>query len=67
MEEPKGIAGYSDADEIETWARQAINNYSVYGFVKGYGDGTLRPMQNVTRAEVVQLLNELYELIDTSN
>ena len=61
LEDPRGLVRYSDSAEVEEWARQAVNNYSAYGFVKGYGDGTLRILQNVTRAEVVELLNIVLE------
>lgn len=58
-----GMAQYSDADEIEEWAYVAIHSYSVYNFINGYPDGTIRLLQNVTRAETVELLNLLEEKI----
>lgn len=36
-----------------------IKEYSDHGFVSGYPDGTFRPDDTITRAEVVTLLNKL--------
>ena len=51
-----GLAQYSDSDEVQGWAKVAIHSYSVYNFINGYTDGTLKILQNVTRAETVELL-----------
>ena len=48
-----GMIQYSDADELEDWAYVAVNSYSVYNFINGYTDGTIKILQNVTRAETV--------------
>ena len=58
-----GLAQYSDSDEVQDWARVAIHSYSVYNFINGYTDGTLKILQNVTRAETVELLNVLEQKI----
>lgn len=43
------------------WAAQHINNLSRFGWVTGYQDGTFRPDQNITRAEVAALINRMLE------
>ena len=58
-----GLAQYSDSDEVQEWARVAIHSYSVYNFINGYEDGTLRILRNVTRAETVELLNTLEQKV----
>ena len=58
-----GLAQYSDSDEVQDWARVAIHSYSVYNFINGYTDGTLKILQNVTRAETVELLHVLEQKI----
>jgi N-acetyl-anhydromuramyl-L-alanine amidase AmpD len=40
------------------WAEELIKKAYEKGFVKGYPDGTFRPDQPVTRAEVIALLSE---------
>ena len=64
-----GLAQYSDGDEVQEWARVAIHSYSVYNFINGYEDGTLRILQDVTRAETVELLHILEQkvVIDRPN
>ena len=58
-----GLAQYSDSDEVQDWARVAIHSYSVYNFINGYTDGTLKILQNVTRAETVELLHVLEQKV----
>lgn len=58
-----GLAQYSDGQEVEDWARVAIHSYSVYNFINGYEDGSLRILQDVTRAETVELLHILEQKI----
>ena len=58
-----GLAQYSDSDKVQDWARVAIHSYSVYNFINGYTDGTLKILQNVTRAETVELLHVLEQKI----
>ena len=59
-----GLAQYSDGNEVADWAYTAIHSYSVYNFINGYEDGTLRILQNVTRAETVELLHVLEQKIE---
>lgn len=58
-----GLAQYPDGYEVQEWARVAIHSYSVYNFINGYEDGTLRILRNVTRAETVELLHILEQKI----
>jgi uncharacterized repeat protein (TIGR01451 family) len=58
-----GLAQYTDGKQIEEWAYQAVHSYSVHNFINGYEDHSLRILQNVTRAETVELLNRLEENI----
>jgi len=59
-----GLAQYSDGKVIEEWAYVAIHSYSVYNFINGYPDGTIKLLQNVTRAETVELLHILEQKIE---
>ena len=59
-----GLAQYSDGNEVADWAYTAIHSYSVYNFINGYEDGTLRILQDVTRAETVELLHVLEQKIE---
>lgn len=41
------------------WAANAINLAAELGYVEGYGDGTFRPDEFITRAEVMTFLNRV--------
>ena len=64
-----GLAQYEDGTEVDEWAYKAVHSYSVYNFINGYEDNTIRLFRNVTRAETVQLLNTVEEkvVIDRDN
>ncbi|MCL1787053.1 MAG: S-layer homology domain-containing protein, partial [Defluviitaleaceae bacterium] len=44
-------------DTAGHWAEDAINTAFLQGWIRGYGDGTFRPDQLITRAEVAALVN----------
>lgn len=41
------------------WAYSYINNATAMDWIKGYADGTFRPDNNITRAEVVAIVNRV--------
>lgn len=41
------------------WAAEYIRDAAIHGWVRGYGDGTFRADDQITRAEVVTLINRL--------
>lgn len=43
------------------WAEEYINSAAAYGWIAGYTDGTFRPNQYITRAEVMTLTNNVLE------
>ena len=43
------------------WAEDAIKRAAAAGIVSGYGDGTFRPDQLITRAEAVTNINKLFD------
>lgn len=53
--EPSGT--FSDIDGH--WAEEEIRRAAALGWVRGYEDGTFRPDQYITRAEVMTLVNHM--------
>ncbi|NIK68708.1 Ig-like domain-containing protein [Paenibacillus sp. BK720] len=49
-------AEFSDKEGIPGWAAQAIDRAKQFGIVNGYADGSFRPNEQVTRAELVTML-----------
>lgn len=41
------------------WAKEAIDKWSLKGYISGYPDGTFRGNNNITRAEVIAVINKL--------
>ena len=52
---------FSDSGNY-AWANDAINKWSLGGYVSGYPDGTFRGNNNITRAEVIAVINKINNL-----
>jgi hypothetical protein len=56
-------AAYAGADKFTDisghWAGKLINSASDKGWILGYGDGTFRPDENITRAEAMTMINRV--------
>lgn len=51
-------ATYSDIDNVK-WAKDSIISMANHGFVSGYEDGAFRPQNEITRAELISILNKM--------
>lgn len=49
---------FKDAESTH-WAYSFINSATAIGWITGYSDGTFRPDNNITRAEVVTIVNRV--------
>ena len=54
---------YADFSDVpnDYWASKEIAKAAKLGWIKGYADGTFRPKNNITRAEVMTLVNRVLE------
>ncbi len=50
------LAAYSDAADISTWAQPAVKWAVAHGVISGMTDGTIRPQNTATRAQVATML-----------
>ena len=57
---PKGSDNFADAQG--SWAASAIAALKTNGIVNGYGDGTFKPDQEISRAEMVAILSKIMNL-----
>lgn len=48
---------FTDADQISKWAKDGVYTAYAKGWIKGYKDGSFKPLQNITRAETVKVFN----------
>lgn len=54
---------FSDADRISSYARDAVSAMAKQGLLSGYSDGGVHPQSNITRAEIAQLIYNLFDCI----
>lgn len=52
---------FPDSDAVSDWADDAVNAMAAAGYVNGYDDdGTFRPQGNITRAEALKILDNVF-------
>ena len=54
---------FSDAEDVASWAKDAMLAFVERGFIVGYEDGTLRPTNNITRGKIAKLLDNVVSAI----
>ncbi|SFB37053.1 S-layer homology domain-containing protein [Cohnella sp. OV330] len=59
LAQPSGTPGAGFGDTAGSWAEAAIKQAQGAGWIGGYGDGSFRPGQALTRAEAVTMLNRV--------
>ncbi|MFC4305204.1 S-layer homology domain-containing protein [Cohnella boryungensis] len=61
-----GSSGFALAkvpsDIADSWAKETISSWMERGLVNGYADGSFKPNQTITRAEVVALINRAFDI-----
>lgn len=54
------LNGFSDVSEND-WSYQYIMKLAQRGIINGYVDGTFKPKNSITRAEIAVLLKNMYK------
>ncbi|WP_256757648.1 S-layer homology domain-containing protein [Cohnella sp. WQ 127256] len=54
---------FKDKSKIEPWAVQSISKAVRLGIINGYPDGTFRPQDNITHAEMMELIILMVSLV----
>lgn len=52
-------AGFKDDNAISPWAYPSVATFKRYGYVSGYGNGIFNPKGNLTRAEMITIIDHL--------
>lgn len=52
----KSLSSFRDADQIASWAKEAMTLFTRTGIIRGNGGGELLPVGTATRAEMAQVL-----------
>ncbi len=59
--------GYDDLDEISSWAKLDVYSAINAGYINGYNDNTIKPHNNITRAEALTLIHRIIPNILTTD
>ncbi len=62
-EDPKAYKRFTDSASCSAYARDAVSALAELGILTGYTDGSVKPKQSITRAELAKLLYELFTCI----
>lgn len=54
------LYSFSDGNDVSDWAKNGFTNLISRGYYSGYLDNTVKPKNNLTRAEAIALLNNLF-------
>jgi uncharacterized protein YraI len=57
-----GDPGFSDGDQIDSWAKGSVSGLVAAGIMTGYPDGSFEPQEVITRAEAVVMINKALAL-----
>ena len=60
-------SSFADGSEVSDWAQYSVGylaNHFKDPIINGYEDGTFRPHNNITRAEVSKIMNKLLDTIE---
>lgn len=53
-----------EGDPTVSWAKDAINNMTDLGYIKGYEDGTFKPTRAVSKVETLVLMSRILGVLD---
>ena len=53
------VFAFADVD-VSTATGKAVEKMHSHGYIQGFGDGTFRPNDTLTRAEFVNIINKMY-------
>lgn len=56
-------AQFTDYNDAAAYGKNAMDYCRVYGLIYGYSDGTYRPLNNVTRAQVAAILTRIVTVV----
>ena len=51
---------FTDSNKIPSWSKGAFLKLTTLGIISGYSDGSIKPANSTTRAEVIKMLYEAY-------
>lgn len=58
---------FADEGSIPDWAVQSVKNLVGYGIIKGFEDNTLRPYDNITKAQTAEMIYQMMKYIEENS
>lgn len=55
------LAAYTDAPQIGSWAVQSMSRMNGKGYLTGFPDGKMRPLDSITRGQVAKIITSIVE------
>ena len=55
------VPSFYDYDNVSKWAKSSLNAFVNKNYINGYNDNTIKPKNNITRAEVITLINNIVD------
>ena len=55
------VPSFADYDQVSSWAKDSINAFVYNKYISGYQDNTIKPKNNITRAEVITLIGNIVD------
>lgn len=56
---------FADEDEISAWAEKTLNTFAKFKYISGYEDNKVKPKSNITRAELITIIDRMFAKIAT--
>ena len=60
------LARFPDRNQVGAWAADAVAAMVERGYVSGYNDGRLNPKGQITRAEMAQIMSNIFQRVHDS-
>ena len=60
------LARFPDRNQVGAWAADAVAAMVERGYVSGYNDGRLNPKGQITRAEMAQIMSNIFQSVHDS-
>ena len=64
--EQETLSGFSDRGDVATWAYDAVRGMVEREYVNGYQGGKLKPKNEITRAEMAQIMSNMFQSVRES-
>lgn len=67
IDESKFFSPFTDENDISNWAKRELIAFARKQYINGYKDGTIRPKNNITRAELLTILNRMIKQVTNNS